>query len=412
MSLVIALAWRNLWRQRRRSLVTAGAVGAVVLLSVAYFALGGAAENGLYQTLTERGGHVIVTAPGARDATRFDATLIRDADPILATVRREADAALPAPLILPTLDVPALLSGDARSRGVALHGQPWPDAARARRLDDATLTGRFLEASGEIVLGASLARALDVAVGDEVVAYAPGGEGYGVAAYALVGTVDLADPGAEIAAAWTTLEDAQALAAPGAVQRIEVHGTSLKRIDQDRASGALAATLAGALPDLQVEDWRTANPATQRLLDALDPLMFAVSILFFVLAGLLMLNTVYLSVMERIREFGVLHALGAGDLRVLGMIATESILLAGVGAAVGTAGGVAFVSAYADGVRIPGLESYYASFGLDPVFYLSVEPSQVAFAIGFAVLTAVLAAVWPAWIAARIEPVDAMRFQA
>ena len=81
---MIALAWRNLWRQRRRSLVTAGAVGLVVLLSVAYFALGGAAENGLYQTLTERGGHVIVTAPGADDATRFEATLIEDADAAIA----------------------------------------------------------------------------------------------------------------------------------------------------------------------------------------------------------------------------------------------------------------------------------------------------------------------------------------
>lgn len=412
MSLVIALAWRNLWRQRRRSFVTAGAVGAVVLLSVAYFALGGAAENGLYQTLTERGGHVIVTAPDARDATRFEATLIRDAASTLATVRREAGAALAAPLVLPTLDVPALLSGATRSRGVALHGQPWPDAARERRLDDATLDGRFLEADDEIVVGASLARALDVEVGDEVVAYAPGGDGYGVAAYVLVGTVDLADPGAEIGAAWTTLEATQRLAAPGAVQRIEVHGTSLRRIDQDHASTALASALAEALPDLRVEDWRTANPATQRLLEALDPLMFAVSILFFVLAGLLMLNTVYLSVMERIREFGVLHALGAGDLRVLGMIATESILLALLGATVGTAGGLAFVAAYADGVRIPGLESYYASFGLDPVFYLSVDPGQVAFAGGFAVLTAVLAAAWPALIAARIEPVEAMRFQA
>ncbi len=412
MPLVIALAWRNLWRQRRRSLVTAGAVGLVVLLSVAYFALGGAAENGLYQTLTERGGHVIVTAPGADDATRFEATLVEDADAAIATVRREADATLAAPLVLPTLDVPALLSGERRSRGVAIHGQPWPDPARERRLDDATLEGRFLEGDDEIVLGAALARALDVAIGDEVVAYAPGGAGYGVAAYALVGTVDLADPGAEIAAAWTTLAATQQLAAPGAVQRIEVHGTSLRRIADDDVSAALAATLGAALPDLRVEDWRTANPSTQQLLNALDPLLFAVSVLFFVLAGLLMLNTVYLSVMERIHEFGVLHALGAGDRRVLAMVATESVLLAVVGAAVGTAGGLAFVAAYADGFRIPGLASYYASFGLDPVFYLSIDPGQVAFAVGFAVLTAVLAAAWPATIAARIEPVEAMRFQA
>jgi ABC-type antimicrobial peptide transport system permease subunit len=141
-------------------------------------------------------------------------------------------------------------------------------------------------------------------------------------------------------------------------------------------------------------------------------MLFIVSSMFFVLAGLLVLNTVYLSVMERIHEFGVLHALGAGDRRILAMIASESVLMCLLGAIVGTAGGLWLVAAYADGLVIEPLVEYYASFGMNPVFYLSVTLGQVAFAVAFAVVTALAAALWPAWIASRLEPVEAMRFQA
>ncbi|MDZ7707050.1 MAG: FtsX-like permease family protein [Trueperaceae bacterium] len=407
-----ALAWRNLWRQRRRSLVTAGAVALVVLFSVMYFGLGGAMENSMYQRLTETGGHVQVRTPGWRDAASLDDTLIDDAAEVRATVQRIASERLAAPEVVGVLDVPALLSGDVRSRAVPVHGQDWPTAVRERRLGGSELEGRFLENPGEIVLGASLARALDVGLGDDVFVYAPGGRGFGAAAYALVGIADLADPSAEIATAWTTLEEAQALAAPDAVQRFEIHGTSLVRIEDDTVAAALAAALSEALPELESLTWLEVEPSMSVLLDSLDPMMYVVSVMFFVLAGLLVLNTVYLSVMERIREFGVIHALGAGDRRVLGMIATESVLLCLMGAVVGTAGGLVFVAAYRDGLVVPGLEAYYASFGLDPVFYVSVEPAQVAFAILFAVVTALAAALWPAWLASRLEPVEAMRFQA
>jgi ABC-type lipoprotein release transport system permease subunit len=410
--LVIALAWRNLWRQRRRSLVTAGAVALVVLFSIVYSGFGGAMENSMYQRLTEAGGHVQVRASGWREARTLEATLIERAGEVRATVERVANERMEAPAVVGVLDVPALLSGESRSRALPLHGQDWPEAVRERRLRDIDLEGRFLQGDGEIVLGASLAQALGVGPGDDVYVYAPGGRGFGAAAYRVVGVADVFDPQAEIMLAWTTLAEAQALAAPDAVQRFEVHGTTLERIEEDTVAQGVADAADRALPELQALTWLQVEPSLAQLLETLDPLLYTVSALFFVLAGLLVLNTVYLSVMERIREFGVIHALGAGDGRVLGMIATESVLLCLLGAAAGTAGGLGIVAAYADGLVIPGLEPYYSSFGLDPVFYLSVEPAQVVFAVGFAVVTALLAALWPAWLASRLEPVEAMRFQA
>ena len=327
-------------------------------------------------------------------------------------VERIANEVLDDPLVIGVLEVPALLSGEERSRGLALHGQDWPPAAVERRMHGGDIEGRMPETADELVLGASLATALDVAVGDEVYAYAPGTGGLGAAVFDLVGIVDLADPNAEIAAAWTTLGATRELAAPDAVQRFEIHAPSLVSVEDDAASARLAARLSDALPELEALTWREVSPSIERLLRTIDPMMHVVTVLFYVLAGLLVLNTVYLSVMERIHEFGILHAMGAGDRRVLGMISLESVLMCLLGAAVGTGGGLAFIAAYADGLVIEPLIEYYASFGMNPVFYLSISPGQVAFAVTFAIVTALAAALWPAWIAARLEPVEAMRFQA
>jgi ABC-type lipoprotein release transport system permease subunit len=383
----------------------------VVFLSLLYFGLGGAAVNSLYQRLTESSGHVQVRQSGWRDATRFEASLINDGAGLRATTTQHAQEYLERPIVVGVLDAPTLLSGARRSRGVTLHGQDWPTEIVDRRLAGGTFTGSFLEGQGGVVLGQSLADALDVQIGDDVWAYAPGGRGFGAAVFTLVGTVDMPDTATEVVTAWVTLEDAQALAAPGALQRLEIHGANLTRLDQDTVSHELAAALSTDLGDLAVATWRQLNPSTVRLLSTIDPMLFAVSVLFFVLAGLLVLNTVYLSVMERIREFGVIHALGASGGRVLRMVALESVLMAGLGTAVGTAAGLTVLAALSDGFRIPGLESYYASFGMTAVWYPSVDAQQVVFAVGFAFLTALAAALWPAWLASRLEPVEAMRFQ-
>lgn len=409
---MFALAWRNLWRQRRRSLVTAGAVGTVVFMSLVYFGLGGASVNGFYQRITETSGHVQVRTPDWRDAHGLRDTLIHDAELVRERVAALAEQRLEAPLVVGVMDVPALLSGEERSRGIALHGQDWPEGVRERRLANATLEGRFLGATDEVVLGASLARALDVGLGEEAFAYAPESEGFGAAAYTVVGLVDLPDPNQEIATAWITLAAAQELAAPGAVTHIEIHAPSLVRIGDDTVASGLADEIDAALPSLAALDWRELEPSVAALIEVLDPMLFTVSTLFFVLAGLLVLNTVYLSVMERVRELGVILALGAGGRRVLGLIATESVLLCGIGTVVGAGAGLAMIAALADGFTVPGMEAYYASFGIDPVMYASVTPGQVAFALAFAVVTALAAALWPAAVAARLEPVEAMRFQA
>lgn len=411
MTTFAAMAWRNLWRQGRRSLVAMLAVAVVVFIAIFMYAFGGAATNSVYQDVTGQVGHIQIHAEGWREAREFGDALLRDA----ASVRAEIERVAPEAGIVSVLQVPALLAGEDRSRGLSVTGQSWPEAMRTDFRDDHLAEGAFLDpndATG-VVLGRSLARALELSIGDDVFVYAPGTEGFGAAAYTLRGLLAFDDPNREIAAAYLTLGAAQALAAPDAIGRLELHYPGAVTLGGDEAATSDATALRAALgSSLEVDTWREVDPGLATALNFILPIMTVYSFIFFLLAGLLVLNTVYLSTLERIREFGVLLALGARGRQVMAMVTIESVLMCLLGALLGLAAGLGTVASLADGFTFPGMGDAFGQLGISPVLYPFVEPWQVLVAVAFAVATAVGAAFWPARMAAATQPAEAMRYTA
>ncbi len=407
---MFALAWRSIWRQRTRSLAAALAVGFVVWLSLVYFGLVGAVMNGLYANLTEATGHLQVHTAGYRDARDFRQTVITHAGFLQAQL---SEAEVPAEVVA-ALDVPALVSGETRARGVLLTGVDQPPGVR-RRFEERYLKAGTLPQAGDpdgIALGGGLARTLKVTIGDTVYAYAPGTDGTGASAYTVVGLLDFPESTLDARTAVLSLAAAQDLAAPAAVSRLELHFPQFTRSDQERdlkdVQQILSAQLGGTVT---VETWREVFPAMSQLERIIRPYTMFYMAVFFVLAGLLVVNTIYLSVVERTREFGVIIALGASRRRVMRMVLAESLVLCATGATVGLALGLASTGSLARGFTYPGLEDVMAEFGL-PVLYASLQPVEVVITVVFVVVTALLAALWPARAAGRLEPVDAMRFVA
>ena len=408
---MLALAWRNLWRQGRRSLISLVAVAIVVLFAIVMYSFGGAMTNGMYGDLTDEVGNVQIHTAGYRDARSFEDGLLENAQEVRETVQQVLPDAVP----VGSLQIPGLVAGEDRSRGLAVQGQDWPDIVREDFINYLA-EGTFVEGDNVtgIMLGQSLATALQVGLGDDVYVYAPGTEGYGAAAYTVEGLLDFEDPNREINAAYLSLSAAQELAAPDALSRLELHFPGVNTLEQDAQTTPELTALRNALGEgLTVEGWRQIDPSLATLVQFFAPVIVVMSLIFFVLAGLLVLNTVYLSTLERIREFGVIISLGARGRQVMGMVTLESLLLCLSGAAIGLALGLGFVALGRNGLQIPGYaDEVLAEFGLTSVFYLSIEPWQILIAVGFAVLTALLAALWPARIAANTEPAEAMRYTA
>jgi len=405
---MLAMAWRDLLRQGRRSLIAAVAVALVVFMAILVYAMGGAMKNSIYQDLTEAAGHVQIHASGYRDAQAWeDGLMAADGDLTRILAERAPDADVVRALV-----VPALVAGEERSRGVAIRAEDRSPRLERGFLDEHLADGRGLSAgaSDEILLGASLAEALGLGLGDPVYVYAPGGEGFGAAAYELVGLLSFDDPSREIVEVETTLAAAQELAAPGRVSYVGLHLPDALTVASDPNTEALAAAIADDLgPAYAVEHWRALDPGLVAMIDFLMPIMVVYSAIFFVLAGLLVLNTIYLSTLERVREFGVVLALGAQGRDVIRIVTIESLIVCLGGAVVGLAAGLGLVAVLADGFRFPGMNSLMAEVGMNPVMYPALEPWQVLLAVGFALATGVAAAAGPARMASRIAPAEAMR---
>lgn len=406
---MLVLGWRNIWRQRSRSLAAMIAVAFVVWLGLAYFGVVAAARDGLVVSLTETVGHVQIHTRGYRDVRSLRDAVIPNA----AEIGRRIAGTLPDTEVAAALEVPLLLSGEDRARGVLLTGLDQPPALRERFAARYLAEGRLPDADDPdgIALGGGLARTLQVGLGDTVYAFAPGTEGTGASAYTVVGLLRFPEPARDARTGVLGLSAAQELAAPGAVSRFELHVPQFRRPADDAALIPLRARLQEALGTaVVVETWRETFPALSTLDRIMRPLVVFFIGLFFILAGLLVVNTIYLSVVERTREFGVVIALGARRGRIMRMVLAESLLLCGTGAGIGLALGLATLARLAAGFSYPGLDEAMQQFGLPAVMYASIEPVEIVIILAFALGTGVLAALWPARVAGRLAPVEAMRF--
>ena len=243
--------------------------------------------------------------------------------------------------------------------------------------------------------------------------YAPGTEGYGAAAYIVSGILDLGEPTLEARTAYVSLAAAQELAAPDAVSRFEIGLSDVKLFKQDKNVAAISENLQSGLGEsLEVETWREVDPSLSAYLEMLGPATMIFTAIFFILAGLLVMNTVYLSLIERVREFGTIMALGASKRKIMGMVISESLLLSFTGAVIGTALGLIVIAFMARGFTIPVPDEQYDLYNMPRVLYGSISLGQLLITVGFTFAIGVLAAILPALTASRLEPVEAMRFTA
>ncbi len=265
------MAWRNLLRAPGRNLTTGGVVALVVFLSLVFLSLYGGAMDAFFRLLLERTGHLVVRVQGYGEKESLEE---------LAFVPPAMDLP-PGSQVEGVLEGAALLIAGERSRPVLLTGLEAQGFARYRAY---LAAGRLPLASGEALLGEALARALRVGLGEEVVAYAPGGMGLGVYAFRVVGLLDLPETSLEARALLVPLEDAQALLFPGRVTRLVVRLSGVG-LYETAPLEALKEELVSRLPGLAVETWLEANPAYAAVLPLYDTVMAVYVGFFFLLGG-------------------------------------------------------------------------------------------------------------------------------
>jgi len=411
MRLVLRLALRNLLRNRRRSLLTLAAVLIPVMLLDLVWGLTGALERGLFEnTVRLETGHLQVHKAGYRKGGRA-APIIRDVGPVLEALSREPEIEA----FTVRLELPALAASGSRSRGVLLQGIEPESNRKVSVIDRWVHEGRYLRPDDgkSAVVGRKLLEKLGLGLGGQIIILTAHPEtGTGVLVSKIVGVLDAPSRELSRGIVQVPLEEARrAIRLPKAATGVIALVRGVKGPWDSPRIEAVAERLRRALGEgFTVETWETLAPQAVGLLKILKPINMGFMAIFFALAGLVVLNTLYLNVLERRSELGVILAVGAGRRRVLMMITAEALVLAGVGSLMGSLLGVGLVAHWSRGLVLPSVyREVYAQIGLEPILYLSMTPGEAVLSAVVMLGVAWLAAWLPARQAAGLEPVETMR---
>ena len=399
------LAWRNLWRHRRRTWLTASAIAFVTMLLVFLEAL----QFGAYDMMIDTNLRVFT---GQMQVQREG----YHAKPQMRTTVPQAQA-LAARLRAAGLDGVAvraqgfaLASSESRSYGVPVIGVEPEFEPRASTLSRLVKQGRYLsgDAAQEAVLGATLARNLKLAVGDELTLLGSGKDGSIAATIVpVVGIFDSGNPELDRHLVQLPLKIFQEIFSMGDdAHAIVVSGPDLETIPQTMA--AVRSQLAPG-SGLVVLDWEQLLPGVKQLIQADMVQNWVTYLALILIVTLSIMNTFLMTVLERTREFGIMLALGAGPARIGGLVVLESALLTLLGLALGIAlGGGISVYFYFEGFTFPGMREIYAQFGLPGLIHPRL--SLLTLTLGPSVILAfmLLAALYPALRIRKLHPVEAI----
>ncbi len=405
-------AWRHLWRSRRRSILTLLAVFIPVLILVLDIGMLNGEQQGLFKnTVNFETGHLQIrsatetTAGGALPLMKDPAAALAALDSVPGIAWRTA-----------RLDLPAMISRGGRSQGILLQGVLPEEVGRVSPIGRLVSEGAYLTTGGNgVVIGGELRDLLSASVGDEVVLLgAHPDTGIGAASAPVVGVFTAPEPSMGRTLVQVDLGLAQTLARrPGAVTSIVafVEGVTGPR-DAEKV-GAVVAELRARLPkDYRVLDYNELAPELVTFQNVVKPIHILFMGIFFILGGLVVLNTLFLAVVERTHELGVILAVGASRRRVMRMVMMEALLISLVGAGVGAAAAFGLVvwAQAVGGVRLPAAyDEVVRVMGMEPIMQLRVSALELALS-GLAMVGVALLAAWiPARRAASLEPVEAMR---
>ncbi|MFT3706617.1 MAG: ABC transporter permease [Archangium sp.] len=402
----LSLGWRNIWRNRRRTLISMSAIGVGLALVIFYSALVGGMMSGAKNQLDDGGmGHVEIFAKGYRPRRELAMTL-----PDLSTWQDKLK--LPAGTQIGQRVVARGLATSAHgSEPVQLWGVDWKAEADLSTAVRSIKQGALPEADDAhgVVIGEQLAERLALKPGSKVRLMVQRADGeMGADLFKVRGIFHSVSPALGKRQIFVSLAAARELiGAEGVSHQVVV------QLQNPDDSARVASELQAALGDrYEVLTWGQLIPVLERMEKLTDNVVFVIAIFVYLLVGLGVLNTMLMSVLERTREFGVLLSLGTRARQVVQIVLAESFWIATVSGLAGAALGT-FLSWYfsSHGVQISSTAESMDLGGatLSTLVKTRFNLADVIKASSFVYAMALIVGLYPAFRITRLQPAEALR---
>ena len=411
MSITLRMAWRNLWRHKRRTWLTVGAMIFSNLLLVFLISLQfGSYRMMIDNTLKSYIGHMQIQ----RDSYNDDPKIRNSFDniiPLAQKIRKQLNSAGIAARVAARGVAFAMTSSEMRSYGLQIIGIEPQYEAKVSTLPGLINKGSYFTDinAGEIIIGSVLARNLRVDIGDELTLLGSGRDGSFAAGVVIVtGIFESGVSDIDRSMAQIPLGYFQSLFSMGN----QGHNIVINAEDLPLVS-ALQQNIRNIIAerkDLVVLDWNKLQPGLQQAIQADMASAWFMYAVLIVLVAFSVLNTQLMSVLERTREFGTMMALGVKPASLGALVITETSIMSTLGLAIG-AGLGAMLAYYLSivGFSYPGMEEMAGKFNLPDRMYPSLSLLSIFLGPGIVFLCSLLASLYPALKLFFLHPVSAMR---
>lgn len=399
------LAWRNVWRNRRRSLINVAAMG----FGLAAIMFGQSLLISLQGQLIEKAtgsitGHVRIQRSDV-DESKFPDKFM--ADPETAAKLLDGDPRIK--VWGRRIHMTGLVSAPNASLGALICAVEPEKEKTLTDMSSYLKEGTYLDPNGKgIVMGRKIAGRLDVRLGEKVVIMAQAADGsMGAEAFRVVGLHQTGSESFDGQIVWVPLKAMQEmLGRPGQANQLAA------RVHDIELAGTVAADLDGRLPpgNIRAISWKAIDREIIGIQAFQNGILTVVLVIVFMIVALGILNTQLMSLFERVREFGVLMAIGARPRWIVRLILAESLVLGAVGALLGLVIGAALIGYFGrHGLHLPVGEAFSYFLPFPSVIYMIPAWRLHAFACVSVFLITLLASLPPALRAGRLKPAEALR---
>ncbi len=400
---MMRLAWRNLWRNHRRTLIMLLAIAVGVWAMIFMTALmRGMVDEMIRDGIDSLPGYVQIHHSDFRDDPSIDNSLQAPGPELLSALKSPAAVGWAS-----RVRVPAMISSERDSRGITLLGvDPASEITLGFELDN-IVEGRFLNSPEDkgLVVGRKLLERLETGLGKRVVVMSQDPEN-NVAdrGFRIVGVYKASLESQEENFVYGGRSSIQSLLKMGPlVSEIAVAGHDYRAVDD-----LLSIIRDASPPGSEVLPWMELESYLYSMMNMMDGFVLVWIIVVFIALSFGLVNTLMMAVFERIREIGLMQALGMRPSSIIYLILMESLLLLALGLLTGNILAISSILPLREGIDLSAVAKGMEMMGAGSTLYPALKLRDLATANVVVIVLGLLTSLLPAWHASRYSPVEAI----
>ena len=405
--MLFSISWRNIWRNKVRSLVIIFSIALGIFAGVSATAfMKGLAEQRIQKVIKTELSYIQIHKEGFRQNSDFSGYM-PDASALVKEIRNIPNVTGTSERIV----VQAMAATAETATGVLIYGVDAENEQKVTNISEKLIDGEYLTGikRNPVVIGKKLAEKLNAKLRSKLVITLQDTANNVVSGlFRVSGIYTTNNSMFDESHVFVKAEDIRSLTElpVGAAHEIAIN------IDDNENLLLVEDAVKSIASNREVMDWRELSPEMNYLTEAMDLYMyiFIIIILLALLFGII--NTMLMVVMERTKEIGMLMAIGMNKRRIFSMVVLESVLLSLVGGVVGIVIGALFAKWKSTSpIDLSMWAQGYEQLGYDSYVYLSLEPIILLNITILVIITGVIAALYPAYKALKNDPADALRME-